>query len=170
MRAICPWVLLGCALALAGCNLASIGPKTQYYQAAWIFASWSAGRTGTPLDEKSQAPVNFPGSLCPPNSIVLENWASDTQGAVRATNTCTITVSVAYCVASGSGSPIPAGSTLQVCAQDPLKTPLLSLSFMTILPGTREVLGITGKNLALDVFYCSDQSNLVDNPIRCETL
>lgn len=167
MRGFRTTILLICLSALPACGGITGPGSTENYQAAHIFATWSGGRTGTPLDESAETPVVYLGSLCPPNSLVVENWASDTLGSVRVTNNCTITVTIIACVASGSGAALPPDSGLRECAQDPKQTPMSNFTTNTIFPRTRQVVGVTNKNLALNIYWCSDETHLGYDPVHC---
>lgn len=136
-------------------------PAARRFQAVWINASWSGGRTGTPLGVKAVSPSSFFGRLCPASSLVMENHSTRFPGfgstdILVISNNCTIPVLIAVCATAGSGG---SGSSLPVCAIDPRKTPLNRVKIARLSGGGQpEPLGQTSRNLDINVFFCSDIS------------
>lgn len=64
-------VLLTPSLLIALSCTASTPPSTTNPDISpfWITASWSGGRTGSPLNVNSQGPTAFEGSACAPDGI-----------------------------------------------------------------------------------------------------
>jgi hypothetical protein len=123
----------------------------------WISASWSGGALGQPNDYRAIEATEWNGQICPANHLEL-----DYNGTVlNYKNHCTITVTYAICVAKG---------TLQganVCSPDPLNTSTSNLLFRTVNPGNLgDYINASG-NLGVNIFYCSDQQQLIGGPVRC---
>lgn len=152
---------------LGGCksltdSLSAVGQKSTY-KSVWINAGWSGGRTGTPLSSKADSPVDYVGSLCPANSLLLENhttrYAAFPFGDILiVTNNCAIVIEyVAICRTSGSGGGTAA--SLPVCSVDPRQTPSGNLNIHRLGKGSPDPWGTTSINLDINVFYCAQGSH-----------
>jgi hypothetical protein len=134
------------------------------FPAVWITASWSGGRTGTPLSSRGIDPLTHFGTLCLANSITLKNHP-DPEGSffhsddsLFATNTgCSAAMTtVAFCRTSGSGG---GASSIPICATDPRETPLDNLRVVAVSrAGVGTFIGTTPINFDVNVFWCSDTS------------
>ena len=177
-------VALGAASA---CNGPTPGPDVIQTPAVWITASWSGGRTTTPLDEKSQEPQYWDGQLCHADTIVLDNYnysellklrlltwcppGTNVCSSLVIHNNCSIPVSVWMCLASGSGGRIPPGANLhQICATDPQQTSPENMLPAVLPPGMNDPISETSPNLTLDLFYCGNGDTLVGPPLKCQQL
>jgi hypothetical protein len=156
-------VALACLTACSGITDALTAPSKTTYKSVWINATWTGGRTGTPLESKAETPPSYVGSLCPANSILMENhttrYAAFPFGDILIlTNNCTIAIEyVAICRTAGSGS--TAGS-IPVCATDPRQTPGSNLKIHRLGSGVPDPWGTTSVNLDINVFYCAKGSHL----------
>src|ERR1043166_1464787 len=89
-------VIVAIAIILAACSTELFQPQaeipTASYKAVWINASWSGGRTGTPLSQTAESPPQWFGALCRANLLTLENHPDNFVFAktLTANNTCTI--------------------------------------------------------------------------------
>lgn len=134
------------------------------YKSVWINASWSGGRTGTPLSSTADSPTNFVGSLCPANALLLENHTTKyppfpSGDILIVTNNCTVVIDeVAICRTSGSSGGTAA--TLPVCAVDPRQTPSGNFNIHRLGRGTPDPWGTTSVNLDINIFYCAQGSHL----------
>src|ERR1043166_8362222 len=117
-------VIVAIAIILAACSTELFQPQaeipTASYKAVWINASWSGGRTGTPLSQTAESPPQWFGALCRANLLTLENHPDNFVFAntLTANNTCTIPIVVGWCVTAGGNWP---GEP--TCAKDPRETP-----------------------------------------------
>src|SRR5262245_13500543 len=129
-------VTVACGLFVASCSkLTEPTDVLKTYRSVWINASWTGGRTGPPLNVKTDGPGSFSGSYCPPSALILENhstrfkniwsWADQT---LVFKNTCTAPVEMAACVSAGTGGN---SSEFPVCNTDPRTTPLSRLDTRT---------------------------------------
>lgn len=155
---------------LCGCpsltDAVSPGSSKQTYPAIWINASWSGGRTGTPLESKAVTPNNIVGSYCPAGSIVpLNHYAPYAGGIVNeglfVDSNCTALIGeMAACVSAGSGGVAPAA--LKTCGVDPRKTSPSQLLIYPVPPLAKRTVFYGGTGVALDVnlFYCATGSHL----------
>jgi hypothetical protein len=160
------WPMLAALAGLAACSgitdaLTSASKTT--YKSVWINASWSGGRTGTPLESTADTPTSYVGSLCPANAILMENhttrYAAFPFGDILIlTNNCTIAIEyVAMCRTAGSGS---VAASIPVCATDPRQTPASNLNIHRLGRGVPDPWGTTSVNLDVNVFYCAQGSHL----------
>jgi len=155
------------AVAVSGCPsitdaIAGGGKKT--YQSLWINASWSGGRTGTPLESKGVTPTGIIGSYCPVNSVVLLNHYATygPQGLdnslVINSNCSSLIMEVALCATAGSGG---TGNSFGICGVDPRKTSPNNLLIYPLPPNsTRNPWGRTGLSLDVNIFYCATGSHM----------
>jgi hypothetical protein len=158
---------IGLLALVAGCpsltDSLSAGDSKTTYQSVWINASWSGGRTGTPLSSKAVTPNDYVGSLCPANALLLENHTTKYPAfpfgdILIVTNNCTIVIDyVAICRTSGSSG---TASTLPVCATDPRQTPASRLNIHRLGRSTPDPWGSTSVDLDINVFYCAQGSHL----------
>ena len=150
-------------VACSGLTDALTAPGKTTYRSVWINAGWTGGRTGTPLTSTADTPNDFVGSLCPANSLLLENhttrYAAFPNGDfLIVTNNCTIAIEyVAICRTAGSGS---TAATLPLCATDPRQTPASNLNIHRLGRGSPDPWGTTSVNLDINVFYCAQGSRL----------
>jgi hypothetical protein len=172
----------------SGCDLSKLAGTTSAIsttQSIWISASWSGGRTGTPLESKGVTPNNLNGSYCPANSVQLYNHGSPIPGwtnvaGLMIRNTCTSPVHYLICSTSG-GSQV---NSIPKCSIDPRQTPPGNM--LTIDLGESDSKGCVGwvdrcytyvANTQLDagvnVFYCPTDSQFTlgvvdsDAPTDC---
>ncbi len=151
-------------LATMSCGgLPSIGPsKIPTYESIYINASWSGGRTGTPLSVRTYGPGSFTGSYCPSESLILENHStryqsvfSNSASVLVFKNTCGQPANLLVCVSAGSGGN---SSEFPVCNTDPRTTPLSRLASVNMGPSSSGLQSTTwrttGVNLDLNIFYC----------------
>ena len=159
------WPVLVALAGLAGCSGitdALSAPSKSTYKSVWINATWTGGRTGTPLESKTDSPTSFTGSLCPANALLLENhttrYAAFPNGDILiVTSNCTIVIDyVAICRTAGSGS---TAAVIPVCATDPRQTPASNLNIHRLGRGTPDPWGTTSVNLDINVFYCAQGSH-----------
>jgi hypothetical protein len=152
-------------VTLAACSglTDALSPTKSTYKSVWINASWSGGRTGTPLASTADSPVDYVGSLCPANALLLENhttrYAAFPNGDILiVTNNCTIPIEyVAICRTAGSGG---SASSIPVCATDPRQTPVSNFNVHRLGRGSPDPWGTTSLNLDINVFYCAQSSHL----------
>ena len=162
----CSLAVVAASLVLSSCSavgdLTSTTPDKRTYKAVWVNASWSGGRTGTPLSSKAVDPVTFFGSLCPARVLLLENHPSQyafypfgTEFVAR--NTCTVAIYVAYCRTAGSGG---GSADVPTCAVDPRETSISNVKFLRIgTTSTPALLALTTPvNFDVNVFWCSDNA------------
>ena len=97
-----------------------------------------------------------------------------TPGHLTVINNCTgLTVEFGMCLASGSSAqPSTATPGLRNCAIDPLESSFNQLRFVTLTgstPGTTNFGDFypSTQNLFVNIFWCTDQTQLVASPIRC---
>ena len=110
--------------ACEGSTSSPTQPLFDEFTPTWTTASWSGGAKGSPNDRRDEEATQWKGSICPAGSVTLSNH---TEGSVlQIINNCTITVTYALCVTSGS-LPQPQFG-LDVCAPDPFDTPLSRLT------------------------------------------
>ena len=150
------------------------------YKASWLTASWAGGRVGQPNDADSPQKTDAPGQSCAPNANFLGSMYpfmdnhQRTPGHLTVINNCTgLTVEFAMCLASGSpAQPSTATAGLRNCAVDPLESSFNQLRFVTLTgstPGTTNSSDFypSTQNLFVNIFWCTDQTQLVAGPIRC---
>ncbi len=130
----------------------------------WITASWSGGAAGLPNDRTDREPQDFFGRLCPASSVDLLNYSGGFAG-LNVINRCTITVTYYICATRGS-LPQPQFG-LEECAQDPFDTPMSQLKIIPLTPGVEGDFINATQALSIQVFYCSDESQLFTSPLRC---
>ncbi len=155
-------------LCLSGCpsltDAVSAGSGKQTYPSIWINASWSGGRTGTPLESKAVTPSNIIGSYCPASALTfLNHYATyalqGLDGGLVVNNNCTVLIyEAAICNTAGSGG---IANSFGICGTDPRKT---SRNNVLIIPlpssSTRNWFGNTSPNLDVNLFYCATGSHL----------
>lgn len=136
-------------------------PSPGTFQAVWVSASWRGGATGGPTNSRGIDPPagTVSGRLCLANQVRLENHPSpgtffDNQFVM--TNSCGRPLTIAYCRTAGSGG---GASAIPVCATDPRQTPRSNVSTRT-LGSARTALGESPANLDVNVFWCSDTTQL----------
>ena len=154
-------VLLGCP---PGILEPTVEPPTPSYEAVWINASWSGGRTGTPLTQRSESPAQWFGALCRPSLLVVENHPdSDLFGrTLTATNNCTIPIVVAWCVTAGGNWP---GEP--TCAKDARETPRSNLHVTMVSRGRHALSGLDSPvGLDINLFYCGDTATFNFDRVR----
>ena len=155
-------------LQLAGCksltdSLAAGTTTKRTYPSIWINASWSGGRTGTPLDVKAVTPNNIVGSYCPATSIQLYNHTTKFppfplgDGLILYSNCSAFILEAAVCATAGSGG---GNGSLPICAVDPRQTPSNSVEINPLSTQSPMPYGATGVNLSINVFYCAAGSSL----------
>lgn len=138
-------------------------PTVATFKSVWITASWSGGRTGTPLNSRAVSPTTYVGSLCPAAALLLENhttrYAAFPFGDILIiTNNCTSFIyEVAVCRTAGSGG---VASALPLCAVDPRETLASHLDIQRIGSGSHQPYGTTPIDLDISIFYCSQGSHL----------
>lgn len=160
---------LGLAAALlavtTGCtsfdSLVAPTESRQSFAAVWVSASWSGGRTGTPLESRGVFPTTYVGALCPASSLRLENHVTTYSAfplgdALILTNLCGNVLYVAVCRTSGASG---GGATIPVCATDPRQTPRSNLNVYRLSPGIAQPVGTTSVNLSVEVFWCGTGSD-----------
>lgn len=142
-------------------------PLLSTYQSVWINASWIGGRTGPPLDSRSEVPpeASKAGRLCAPSTLLLENHGTrflDLLGSVVRNsfvvyNNCSITQELVLCVSAGSGG---GGGKIPVCNQVARTTPLSRLYPVSLAPGNNGIRSATWENtsanLDINLFYCAE--------------
>ena len=137
------------------------------YDPSWISASWVGGQRGGPNDRTDRSPTTFQGRECPTSSITLDNdviFPGSSSFELIIGNRCVISVFTFTCITKGI--PIPQGSLLASCATDPLNTPKWSLGTSTIQ--TFRTIGYTtAATFAINIFFCTDETTLAYEPIRC---
>ena len=131
----------------------------------YVTASWTGGAQGDPTDRTDVEATEHTGLLCPSNAIDLQNWINNFAGLTMINN-CSISVTLALCVAKGSLAQPENG--LEECATDPFDTPAADFKYHTITagPGAEDYRNTT-ENLSLVVFFCSDSQTICAPPI-CE--
>jgi len=152
------------SLVMAACNMGNPTGESGMttYRSVWINASWSGGRTGSPLSSRTDGPGSFTGSYCPPNSMILENHSSryksvfsNSASVLVFKNACNLPANLLVCATAGSGGN---SSEFPVCNTDPRTTPLSRLASVTMGPNDSGLQSTTwretGLNLDLNVFYC----------------
>ena len=152
-------------VATAGsCSVADLTtPKAASWPAVWVSATWSGGRTGTPLSSRGIDPNTHTGNLCPAKVLTLENHPTEYSYYPFGTefvgsNSCTVAIEIAYCRTAGSGG---GSADVPVCDTDPRQTPESNLKFARIGSGTdHHLLALTTPlNFDVQVFWCSDDSS-----------
>ncbi|GMR11868.1 MAG: hypothetical protein BMS9Abin29_0053 [Gemmatimonadota bacterium] len=181
-----PFRILVCAflvLIVAGCpeppTFPTV-PEIPSFRASWLNASWAGGRVGQPNDAKSPQATNAPGRACKPNANFLGSMYpfmdnhKRTPGHLTVVNNCLgLSVSFAICLASGSPTqPSTATPGLKNCATDPLDTPISQLTFVTLTGSTQGTTNFgtfypSTRNLFVNIFWCTDETQLFTGPIRC---
>lgn len=138
-------------------------PKANTWPAVWVNASWSGGRTGTPLSSKAIDPATHTGALCPAKVLVLENHPNEYSyypfgTEFVGTNSCTAAINIAYCRTAGSGG---GSADVPTCAVDPRQTAEGNLKFARLLSSTdHHLLALTTPpDFDINVFWCSDDSD-----------
>lgn len=131
----------------------------------YITASWTGGAHGDPTDRTDVEATEFTGLLCPASAIDLQNYINNFNG-LTIINNCSISVTLALCVAKGSLDQPENG--LNQCATDPFDTPAADFKYHTITagPGAEDYRNTT-EILSLVVFFCSDNQTICAPPI-CE--
>ncbi|MEA3246104.1 MAG: hypothetical protein U9Q74_08085 [Gemmatimonadota bacterium] len=166
MRAWIVGVEVAGVAALGGCDALNSLVDTdtrQTFPAVWVHASWSGGRTGTPLESKGVFPANYFGAVCPANSVVLENhttkYAAFPFGDILLlSNTCGNIIWVAVCRTSGSGG--VASPSIPTCSPDPRDTPGDHFNIQRLSgAGGPYPFGNTPINLDVEVFWCGTGSD-----------
>ena len=167
--------LMGLSIGLiSGCNLDSLGldggSGIDTFDPSWVSASWTGGAKGSPNDRTDRAPIDWVGNLCPTSAITLDNRESDGPGTtfqLIVGNTCTIPVFIFTCITKGL--PTIPGGLLGSCTTDPLNTSHRPLA-TTSIQASRSV-GYTSSPpaFAINLFFCSDESVLSYDPIRCNS-
>jgi hypothetical protein len=159
------WFTGVCLAATAeSCSVADVtGVKPTTWPAVWVSATWSGGRTGTPLSSRGVDPNTHTGSLCPAKVLTLENHPNEYSyypfgTEFVGTNSCTIAIEIAYCRTAGNGG---GNADVPVCSIDPRQTPEGNLKFARILSGTdHHLLALTTPvDFDIQVFWCSDDSS-----------
>ena len=158
--------LLFAVTTFAACEGSTSSPNQPLFDEftpTWTTASWSGGAKGSPNERRDEEATQWKGSICPASSVILSNH---TEGSVlQIINNCTITVTYALCVTSGSLSQPQFG--LDVCAQDPFDTPLSRLTFKTINPGPLGDFINSTQNLSIQLFFCSNEMQLTSPDVLC---
>lgn len=161
-----PTLLLMC---LCGCpsltDAVSPGSGRQTYPSIWIYASWSGGRTGTPLESKAVTPNTIIGSYCLASSLVpLNHYAGYAlqgldQGLVVDSDCTSSIYELAACNTAGSGG---TGNSMGICGTDPRKTSPSNLLIIPLaaLSKRNGYFGRAGLNLDVNLFYCAAGSHL----------
>lgn len=133
------------------------------FKSVWVNATWSGGRTGTPLSSTGVDPVPSTvfGNLCLANQLKLENHATDTGSFLDdqfvVSNNCGRLMHVAVCRTAGTGG---GTSAIPVCAVDPRETSASNITVSAISSsGNRNAIGKTPINFDVNVFWCSDESH-----------
>lgn len=164
--------------ALSGCVASGItDPGTvntgvdnrRAFPAVRISASWSGGKTGLPSASAITPPPGSFGTLCAASSFVVENHPTQyttvfTNGGATLLaigSSCAIPTFVAVCRANGAG--LPETSTFGKCADDPRFTEVANVTVFRVgaLTTARPVsFGETSTTLDVEIFYCSDLSDL----------
>lgn len=151
-----------------GCGEVSIGLSFGLsfgsFEPVWITASWSGGAKGPPNERIDRQPTDWQGLLCPASSVLLTNHAGQFAG-LNVINDCTITVTYAICATKGSPPQPEFG--LQPCALDPFDTPLSRLTIITVNPGSIGAFIDATQDLSIELFYCSDETELSGPPLKC---
>ena len=156
-------LLAAVAVVGAGCGTDTTGGMDTFAP-IWITASWSGGAAGAPNDRTDREPEDFFGSLCPANSVDLYNHSGGFAG-LNIVNRCTIMVTYYICATKGAGPQPNLG--LQECAQDPFDTPLGQFKVIPLFPGSEGDYVNATPDLSVQVFYCSDESQMFTAPLRC---
>jgi hypothetical protein len=158
-------IVLAAVVFLASCGTSGGGGITTTVP-TYITASWTGGAHGDPTDRTDVEATEFSGQMCPASAIDLQNWINNSN-VLTMINNCSISVTLAMCVAKGS-LPQPDIGGLNQCATDPFDTPAADLKYNTILggPGAEDYRNTT-ENLSLVVFFCSDDQTICAPPI-CE--
>lgn len=153
-----------CVVAMTmSCSAADItGLKPTTWPAVWVSATWSGGRTGTPLNSRGIDPPTHTGNLCPAKVLTLENHPAEYSyypfgTEFVGTNNCTAVIEIAYCRTAGSGG---GSADVPVCATDPRQTAESNLKFARILSASdHHLLALTTPvDFDIQVFWCSDDS------------
>jgi hypothetical protein len=154
-------------LAMTACDALNptkpdpVTPVIKTYASTWISASWSGGRTGSPLDSRAVSSTH--GGMCPASSLLLENHSTRFQYLFSWSNqvlvfynNCTAAASLLVCATSGTGGN---GSEFPVCDQDPRTTPLSRMAIIDMGPADNTIRSATwrqtGPNLDINIFYCA---------------
>jgi len=138
------------------------------FPAVWVSASWSGGRTGSPLNSRGIDPPSHFGALCPANTLSLENHPSNDpfidldypgSGSLNARFTgCTpLPLNLAACRTAGSGG---GTSDIPICSIDPRLTPSSNVKAIQRIGSVFTRLGTTPINFDVNIFWCSDTSDL----------
>jgi hypothetical protein len=136
---------------------------TRSFKSVWITASWSGGRTGSPLNSRGIDPLagTFFGSLCLANSVTLtledhpERATSEGQRELWAASSCG-PMTVAFCRTAGSGG---GASSIPICAVDPKETPFNNV-YLAPRIGSRTYIGTAPPSFDINVFWCSSTSHI----------
>lgn len=157
-------VILAAVIFLAACGTTGGGGDITTTTPTYITASWTGGARGDPTDRTDVEATEFDGQMCPASAIDLQNYINNFSGLTMINN-CSISVTLAMCVAKGS-LPQPDIGGLNQCATDPFDTPAADFKYNTILggPGAEDYRNTT-ENLSLVVFFCSDEQTFCAPPI-----
>lgn len=139
------------------------------FKAVWLNASWLGGRKGPPLNSRGVDPVpgTVFGTLCPANSVTLENHPPSREGdlldhSLFGRTTCSISIrEVAVCRSAGGGSAGPP----PVCAVDPRQSSNFSLRSIG-RSGVSLLAQGTAEALDVNLLWCSDRSHFNLGEIR----
>ena len=127
----------------------------------WIYAAWTFSTTGEPNTYRAQDAEEWNGRICHSTLISLINHGADYAG-LKIANNCFTAVILHICATQGSEQ-----LNLPACAQEPFDTPYDDLKHITIASGDSATIETT-ENLAINVFYCSDEMVLgAQTPIEC---
>lgn len=159
--------ILGATAMLLACSDstgAGGGAGGGSYTPVWITASWTGGAAGAPNDRTDREPESWKGLLCPASATGLVNHANGFAG-LNITNQCNILITYAICATKGSLAQPQLG--LSECATDPFDTPLTQFKIIPLNPGNLGDYINATETLSIQVFYCSDQTQLITGPVRC---
>lgn len=144
------------------------GGVTSKYKPSCIVASWSGGAVGNPTDRTDTKATNWTGSMCHPEYVELKNYIDGE--VLNVINNCDRTNVFYICAANGS--PAQPENGLKECEEDPLDTSMDYLKLETLTSGGPGDFIKSTKELSINIFYCSDDQELVgppdySAPLRC---
>jgi hypothetical protein len=161
LRGVC---VSAAVLVMVGCAASTTKPDALFktYASAYIHANWGLGAAGEPIDRKNFPAGSFTGSICPTDSLIMDNhgtryvtFFSNSRNGLVFKNTCNANADLLVCVSSGSGGNF---SEFPVCNQDPSTTPLSRLASVNLGPNNSGLQSVTyrdaGLSLDINVFFC----------------